>query len=125
MEALFQIGKEIGTLTARVSALESKDHCDCKSKTKGIPISALPEKQREILVQLRKNHKDIFADMNEVLKRYGLGDKVKVSTFHLNELGVARPNAGAGSDECCYCCSNDDVSGWDWCCSDECIPCCA
>ncbi len=118
MEALFQIGKELGTLSARVTALESKD-CNCGSKSRAVPLSALPEKQRETLLKLRKNHKEIFTRINDVLK----GLDLKVTTVHMVGIDVPRP--AAGGDECCYCCSNDDVSGWDCCCSDDCSPCCA
>src|SRR5687767_14623082 len=119
MEALFQIGKDLGALSARVAALESKGDCNCGSKSREVPLSALPEKQREALLQLRKNHKKLFTSINALLKPY----KVKLTGLRMVDIDVPRP--AAGSDECCYCCSNDDVSGWDYCCSDDCSPCCA
>ena len=61
MEALFQIGKELGALTARVSALEFKGKCHCGSQTKEAVVSLLSPAQREILLQLRKAHKEIFS----------------------------------------------------------------
>ena len=45
MEALFQIGKELGALTARVSALESKGKCHCGSQTKEAVVSLLSPAQ--------------------------------------------------------------------------------
>jgi hypothetical protein len=125
VETLYQIGKDLEKLNARVLSLEVKGKCNCHSESSGIPISDLPEGQREILLQLRKNHKEIFAKLNDVLKQFGLGGKGKISEFHLVDINRPRPSVGAGSDDCCYCCSNEGVSGYDMCCSDDCTPCCA
>ena len=118
MEALFQIGKDLGTLSARVTALEAKG-CNCGSKSTAVAPSTLPQRQRETLMRLRRNHKEVFTRINDILRQFD----VKVTMVRMVDMDVPRP--AAGSDECCYCCSNDDVSGWDYCCSDDCSPCCA
>ena len=124
MEALFQIGKELGSLTARVSALETKGPCNCGPKNKGTPLSELSDKEREITLKLRKNHKKLFAGINGLLKQYGLADQIRVSTVRFVGADVPRV-IGAGTDDCCFCCQNEGVSGPDYCCSDNCEPCCA
>ncbi|HUO98187.1 MAG TPA: hypothetical protein VMU01_05940 [Rhizomicrobium sp.] len=124
MEALFEIGKELGSLTARVSALETKKDCGCgKAKSRGVPLSQMTDTQREVTVHLRKSHKELFKALNEVIAQFGLAEKVRVGTLGL--VNVGRPSVSAGTDDCCFCCSNEGVSGWDYCCSDNCEPCCA
>ena len=116
MEALFQIGKELGALTARVSALESKGKCHCDSKTKEAVVSLLSPAQREILLQLRKAHKEIFSGINDVLKQHGLGDKIKVSGLRLIDVDIP---VNPKSELCCYCCLDGS-----YCCNGDCEPCC-
>jgi hypothetical protein len=116
MEALFQIGKELGALTARVSALESKEKCGCGSKSKGLPLGALSNQQREILLKLRKSHKEIFAGINNVLEQHGLGDKIKVSGLRLVDVDIPQ---NPKSEVCCYCCLDGN-----YCCNADCTPCC-
>ncbi len=116
MEALFQIGKELGALTARVSALESKGKCHCGSQTKEAVVSSLSPAQREILLQLRKAHKEIFSGINDVLKQHGLGDKIKVSGLRLIDVDIS---VNPKSELCCYCCLDGS-----YCCNGDCEPCC-
>jgi hypothetical protein len=116
MEALFQIGKELGALTARVLALESQK-CGCGGSKRGeLPTEAMTNEQREVLQQLRKSHKDIFARINEVLREYNLGDKIKARGLRLVNVNVPiTPH----SDLCCYCCLDGH-----YCCNFDCDPCC-
>ena len=125
MEALYQIGRDLGALSARVSALETKGGCGCgKAKSRGIPLSQQTEEQRHVTMQLRKSHKEMFAALNEVIAQFGLADKVRIGTVGL--VNVGRPSVSAGTDDCCFCCATPgDVSGPDYCCSDNCEPCCA
>ena len=121
MEALFQIGKELGALTARVSTLETKEKCRCGSKGKEVSKGAMSNEvmsneQREILSQLRKSHKDIFAAINNVLKQFDLGNKIKVSGLRLVDVNVP---INPQSDLCCYCCFDGN-----YCCNGDCTPCC-
>ncbi len=118
MEALFQIGKDIGALSERVSALESKskENCGCKSKSSEAPMRALSNEQKEVLSQLRKNHEAIFTGINDVLKQYGLGDKIKVSSVRLINVNIP---ISPKSEVCCYCCLDGS-----YCCNSDCEPCC-
>jgi hypothetical protein len=115
MEAFFQIGKELGALTERVSALE-KEKCHCSSTSKEVPMTSLGNEQREVLLQLRKAHKQIFSDINDVLRNRGLGDKIKVSGLRLVDAHLP---VNPQSDLCCYCCLDGS-----YCCNGDCTPCC-
>lgn len=121
MEALFQIGKDLGTLEARVKALESSAKCGCRSKTTGVAESALPKEQKAILAEVRSKHKEIVAGFNDVLKRLKLADRVKIDGFQLVDIGFARDD----EDQCCMCCNLDGQSGWQYCCDySGCSTCC-
>jgi hypothetical protein len=81
MEALFQIGKELGALTARVLALESQK-CGCSGSKRGeLPTEAMTNEQREVLQQLRKSHKDIFARITRCSENTISGIKSKQEVY--------------------------------------------
>ena len=79
-------------------------------------MRALSKEQRQILSQLRKSHKEIFAGINEVLKQHDLGDKIKVSGLRMVDVDLP---IEAETELCCYCCPNGD-----YCCNGDCTPCC-
>src|SRR5690348_581759 len=120
MEALFQIGKELGALEARVRSLEAAD-CGCKSKGAKKPGAEPPEEQRAILAQVTAKHGQIVKGFNEVLKELGLGTLVKINGFHLVGVDVRQDD----EDQCCMCCQLDEQSGWQYCCDYQgCATCC-
>lgn len=115
MEALFQIGKELGALTARVAALELHK-CRCGSKRGELSSETMTSQQRETLQQLRRSHNAIFAGINELLKQHNLGDKIKVSGLRLVDVNFP---INPQSEVCCYCCLDGN-----YCCNADCTPCC-
>jgi len=125
MEAMFEIGRETGTRSARLAALEAKGGCGySKARSRGIPLSQQTEEQRHVTLQLRKNHKELFKALNELVAKFGLADKVRAGTIGL--VSVGRPSVSAETDDCCFCRNTPpDMSGPDYCCSDNCQPCCA
>ena len=83
MEALFEIGKELGALEARVRSLETK-RCGCGSaKTRKVSEAELPAEQRTILAEVRDKHATLVAGFNQVLKDLELADRVKIDGFQL------------------------------------------
>ena len=118
MEAMYQIGKEIGDLAARVSALEG-GKCNCRKKeTSRMP---LPKAQQAILAEIKEKHADIIAGFNDVLKKYKLSDRVKVGGINLVDV-VTRLD---DEDQCCMSCNIDGQSGWQYCCDySACSSCC-
>ena len=119
MEALYQMGKDLGALEARVSTLESH-RCKCRGG-KGGAGKPVPEEQKAILAEVRKRHADIVAGFGDVLRKLGLSDKVKVAGINLVDLGVQLDD----EDQCCMCCQLDGQSGWHYCCDfRSCSSCC-
>ena len=121
MEALFQIGKDLGALEARVRSLESHK-CDCKGgRRKAVADADLPPEQREILSRVREEHFRLVSGFNQVLKEAGIADKVKIDGFTLVDVGVDRDDV----DYCCMSCYLGEKSGWQYCCDfDNCSSCC-
>lgn len=118
MEAIYQIGKEIGDLSARVSALEA-GQCNGKRKP-GLP-RPLPKAQQAILSEVRERHSEIIAGFNDVLKKLKLSDRVKVGGINLVDAGTRLDD----EEECCMCCHLDGQSGWQYCCDFRgCSTCC-
>lgn len=121
MEALFQIGKDLGALEARVRSLETSD-CDCHSKRRGTREADLPAEQRAILAEVKEKHDQLVAGFNKVLKQVKLADRVKIDGFQLVDVGVDRED---DVDQCCMSCQLDGQSGWQYCCDYQgCSTCC-
>jgi hypothetical protein len=120
MEALFQIGKDLGALESRVKALESAGKCDCKGSRRA-SVASLPAEQKKTFQEIKDKHEQIVAGINDVLKRLKLADRVKLDGFTLVDVGVNRDD----EDQCCMCCSLDEQSGWQYCCDySGCSSCC-
>lgn len=119
MEAIYQIGKEIGDLAARVGALEASE-CNCKKK-KARSSKRVPKAQQAILADVRDKHPEIIAGFNDVLKKLKLSDRVKVGGINLVDADVGVDD----EDICCMCCELDGQSGWTYCCDYyNCSSCC-
>lgn len=120
MEVLFQIGKELAALEARVKKIEGDD-CGCKSRTRGVKDANLPKEQQAVVKQLRSNHADIFAAFNKVLKDFKLPPGLAVGRFNLMDkadlVGVD------DEDRCCMSCLNGS-GGYEYCCDYAGCSCC-
>jgi hypothetical protein len=120
MDALYEIGKNLGALETRVAALEDKK-CGCTGNRRA-NTAKLPTKQKAIFAEIKSKHEDIVTGFNEVLKKLKLADRVKLDGFTLVDVGVNRED---DEDMCCMCCSLDGQSGWQYCCDyTGCSSCC-
>lgn len=118
MEAMYQIGKEIGELAARVGALETRG-CRCRGDRK--PRAGLPKAQQAMLAEIEEKHSEIVAGFNEVLRKLKLHDRIKVGGINLVDGGVRLDD----EEQCCMCCKLDEQSGWQYCCDySGCSTCC-
>ena len=120
MEILFQVGKELATLEARVKAIEEGE-CSCKGKGRAAKDSELPKEQLATVKQLREKHAKIFAGFNKVLKDLKIPGSVVVGRFTLKYpqdlVGVD------DEDQCCICCL-DGAGGYEYCCDYAGCSCC-
>jgi hypothetical protein len=120
MDALYEIGRSLGTLETRVAALEDKK-CGCAGSRR-VNAANLPAKQKAVFANIKSKHGAIVAGINEVLKKLKLSDQVKLDGFTLVDVGVNRDD---DEDMCCMCCSLDEQSGFQYCCDyRECSSCC-
>lgn len=120
MEVLFQIGKDVAALEARVRAIEDK-HCSCKSKSQAVQDADLPKEQLTTLKQIRSKHAAIFAGFNKVLKDLKLSEKLAVSRITLVPEGSL---VGVDDeDQCCMSCLNGS-DGYEYCCDYAGCQCC-
>lgn len=137
MEALFQIGKEIGEIRARIDKLEGEGQCDCKSPRSGkdcrcksrrrgeLKESELTQHQRRVLTFLRRNHKKIFETLNQVMASEALavepavGEKLFLMSFKLISSEKQAQVTDEYRGDCCLCCP-----GGIWCCDiSQCSTC--
>lgn len=118
MDALFQVGKDLGALEVRVKALETSGKCGCKSKT---TMTALPKETKAVLAEIKAKHNELVSGFSDVLKKLKLSDRVKIDGFQLVDIDVIRDDV----DRCCMSCKLDEQSGWQYCCDySECSTCC-
>lgn len=121
MEALFQIGKELASLEARVRVIED-GKCSCKSKSRGIKDTNLPKEQLAAVKQLRSKHAEVFAGFNKVLRDLKLPESLVVGRLTLVDkhdlVGVD------DEDQCCMCCLNGS-DGYEYCCDYAGCSCCS
>jgi hypothetical protein len=120
MEVLFQIGKDLAALQARVDAIESSK-CSCKSKGRSLKDSELPKERLAELKQLRAKHAQLFAGFNKVLKDLKLPAGLAVGRITLMDKGKL-----VGEDDediCCICCL-DGSGGYEYCCDYAGCSCC-
>ena len=117
MEALFQIGKELGELRTRVDALEAKK-CGCSKKGVGSGKEQLTGEDRAILAFLKEKHLEITASFGSALEAAGLSKltskRLVVRGYRIGPepVGERRP------DICCtiatgtgnYCCDEFNCS---------------
>lgn len=77
MENLYQIGRDVGLLQAKVERLEKagKSECGCKgnqiNSDAALAESELTEAQKKNLVAIRENIADIFEKVNSILSNAG------------------------------------------------------
>lgn len=119
MEAIFQIGKELGELRARIETLETtKRKCGCDGRQRALTEAELTDTQRQSLAILRANHGKIVEAFNTALESVGVkaalkenlvvaGYTVMTVEEHLRRRGFSdRPT-------CCICCPDGS-----YCCDD-------
>lgn len=120
MEVLFQIGKELATLYARVKAIED-GKCSCKSKSRGVKDEDLPKEQLAAMKQIRRKHAEIFAGFNKVLKDLQLPQGLAVGRLTL--MDKADLVGLDDEDQCCMSCLNGS-GGYEYCCDYAGCSCC-
>jgi len=120
MDVLFQIGKELAALEARVKAMEGGGKCSCKSGSREAKDSELPKEQLATVKQLRSKHKEIIAGFNKVLKEAKLPPSLVVGKFTLMDKDVME---GDDVDLCCMSCLNGS-DGYEYCCDYNNCACC-
>ena len=120
MEALYQMGKEMGALEARISALEA-GRCRGDEERSGA-AKPLPKAQKALLSEIKVKHSEIIDGFNDVLKKLKLSDRLKIGGINLVDVGVRLDD----EEECCMCCHLDGQSGWQYCCDfQQCSTCCS
>ena len=120
MDALFQIGKDLGALESRVKALEGGGDCGCKGKRQA-NMASLPAAQKATFREIKDKREQLVAGINDLLKKLKLADRVKLDGLTLVDIGVVRDD----EDQCCMCCALDGQSGWQYCCDySGCSSCC-
>lgn len=130
MDAMFQIGKEIGEIRSRLEKLEKDEDCDCQSRRGGeLKESELTDHQRRVLTFLRRNHKKVFEALNQALAsdliglEAAVGEKLYFGSVKF--MSAERHEQLLSSDypiECCICCPDGnyccDFAGCSYCAHD-------
>ena len=127
MDALYQIGQDIGTLRSRVEVLEKRGRCKCHGASRGLRDAEMTPAQRRTVKYLRANREVLIEAVQKALAEVGLGkaagEELHVSGLYLSppeQYAELRRRGSSGSaDECCICCPSGN-----YCCAMDCNFCC-
>lgn len=121
MDSLYEIGKDVGEVRARLQKLEQQaGGCGCKLRgstgSLGLSIAEMSSAQRKTVAFLQSNHARVVAALNAALESLELdkeaGERIVVSGFQLAPASIVnqRPR-----DNICCLCQRDGV----YCCDDQ------
>jgi hypothetical protein len=120
MDALFQIGKELASLEARVKVIEAGTGGG-KSESLRLKDAMLPKEQLATIKQIRSIHVALAAEFNKVLKDLKLPENLVVGRVTLvDRKGLVGVD---DEDQCCMCCL-DGSGGYEYCCDYAGCSCC-
>jgi hypothetical protein len=120
MDALFQIGKELASLEARVKSIEVGRGA-VKSESLKLKDAALPKEQLATIRQIRSIHVALAAEFNKVLRDLKLPENLVLGRVTLVDRASL---VGVDDlDQCCMSCLNGS-GGYEYCCDYAGCSCC-